>query len=501
VAQLEGAIRIAPEKNALYRHRRWPSFGQSLHQALVHVGQPRAEVPRRLGGKSGMLDMLDPPAIRPHCAKPSFMASWVNSDDYQAAILRAIAAPALTRGAWPMAKRPSQQRRDHVGRAPVKYGSRAVSRGISAFALRSGEVEFALARFELGGEVRKDQDMKPSEPAQPIVPVNAEYVERCQLEYARNPQSRIFAPLAEAYRKLGLLGEALRACESGLQYHPDFAGGRVVYAKCLLDRAAFAEALAQLEKAAEASPDNLLAHSLMAETLLQLRRPKDALRAFKMTLFLNPQDERARQAVRKWEFLTADEYDADLFVMDSIGAAAGLSAANAPQPQAEGAPGLVPPLKAGEASDRIAQAPPAMPPPALERELERSLSLADAFTVRNNLDSAMQVLRTARERLGPLPEIENRLALLLRRAQVLEDEAPQPIRPLGSRPADTVAVGERRSGNGAAGEFSPGQGFDGSMAPKAPTKPPPGAGPAASGRKAALLKSLLQRIRERRAGT
>ena len=72
----------------------------------------------------------------------------------------------------------------------------------------------------------------------------------------------------------------------------------------------------------------------------------------------------------------------------------------------------------------------------MERELERALSLADAFTVRNNLQSAAQVLETARERLGTIPEIENRLALLSRRLHILDAvEVAEPIRPIGTAPS------------------------------------------------------------------
>ena len=42
----------------------------------------------------------------------------------------------------------------------------------------------------------------------PIQNVNPEFVERYQLELARDPRSRVFAALSEAYRKMGLLDEA-----------------------------------------------------------------------------------------------------------------------------------------------------------------------------------------------------------------------------------------------------------------------------------------------------
>lgn len=214
--------------------------------------------------------------------------------------------------------------------------------------------------------------------------VNPEFVERYQLEYQKNPKSKVFAPLAEAYRKMGLLDEAYRICKLGVSLHPEFAGGRVALAKVLLDRKKPQEALTQLENAVNLSPDNLLAHMLMGETLLELRRPKDALKAFKMVLFLNPSDERAKSAVRKWEFLTAEEYDDEAFSM---------------RPLFRGKE------EPAQASERV------------KRTLERALSLADAFTVRNDLLAAIEVLENAQRQLGPLPDIENRLRLLNKRTQ------------------------------------------------------------------------------------
>ena len=50
-------------------------------------------------------------------------------------------------------------------------------------------------------------------------PVNPEFVERFQIMYQKDPNSRVFAPLAECYRKMGLLDEALRLClVIGLMY-------------------------------------------------------------------------------------------------------------------------------------------------------------------------------------------------------------------------------------------------------------------------------------------
>lgn len=259
--------------------------------------------------------------------------------------------------------------------------------------------------------------------------INPEFVERYQLELEKNPQSKVFAPLAEAYRKMGLLEEAHRLCKKGVQFHPDFAGGRVAFAKVLLALQTNEEALTQLEKAVQLSPDNLLAHSLMGEALLELRRPKEALKAFKMVLFLNPDDEKARETVRKWEFLTADEFEDDAFQMRPV--FGGNSTGDSNKSRSE------------DSSDKSPDESPRAN--RQERELERALSLADAFTVRNDLTAATEVLENARHWLGPLPEIDTRLQLLSRRAQALAtDEPPDELDELDALDEPNPAQERRR---------------------------------------------------------
>lgn len=231
---------------------------------------------------------------------------------------------------------------------------------------------------------------------------NPALIERYQIEYQKNPRSRIFAPLAEAYWQMGMLDEAYQICSKGVQVHPDFSGGRVVFAKILIAREERQKALEQLKAAVEASPDNLMAHSLLGETLLELRKPKEALEAFKMVLFLNPENERAQRAVKKWEFLSADEYDEDLFQMRPVF-------------DAKPAPILTPEK---EPQQFEAEVDPAWK----AREIERAVSLADAFTVRNDLERAMQILNDAGRELGASESIERRLRLLEKRTKVLDSE-------------------------------------------------------------------------------
>lgn len=227
--------------------------------------------------------------------------------------------------------------------------------------------------------------------------IDPETVERYQIEYQKNPKSRIFAPLAEAYRQMGMLEEALQICAKGVETHPDFPGGHVALAKILIDLGKKEEALTQLKTGASLSADNILAHSLMADLFLEMRRPKEALKAYKTVLFLNPHDEKAGRMVRKWEFLSAEDYSDELFEMKPVFQAA---------PPEEAKPIIEEPAKA-----ETAPTPP-RGPAWRETEIERAVSLADAFIIRGEGERALALLLKAQDQLGDAPEIKRRLGML-----------------------------------------------------------------------------------------
>ena len=47
----------------------------------------------------------------------------------------------------------------------------------------------------------------------------AETIDKYQAEYDKNPRSKVFAPLADGYRKLGHLNQALVIVKNGLNFH------------------------------------------------------------------------------------------------------------------------------------------------------------------------------------------------------------------------------------------------------------------------------------------
>lgn len=113
-----------------------------------------------------------------------------------------------------------------------------------------------------------------------------DYLER----YRADPTSRIFAPLAEGFRRAGRVDEAIQMCQFGLKHHPDFHSGRVALAKCYMEKGLYSDARAELEKVIQVTPDNLLAQKLLGNVSEKLKEYELAVRAYKMANVLAPED-------------------------------------------------------------------------------------------------------------------------------------------------------------------------------------------------------------------
>ncbi|MCB0379567.1 MAG: tetratricopeptide repeat protein [Bdellovibrionales bacterium] len=199
---------------------------------------------------------------------------------------------------------------------------------------------------------------------------DAKKIEEYQLVLLKNPRSPVFAALAEAYRKMGLLEEALETVTKGLKYNPDFVSGLVAQSKILLDMKMYRQALPILERALQLNPENLLALRLQAFCYTKLKKHSRALKSFKSLLVLNPNDEKAIAFVQKWEFLEHLPYQLESIDIETI-------------------------------EDWIAKLP----------STEQAMHLFDSLYNRGELKEAQQVLEVASLMWPRHPEIEKRQKL------------------------------------------------------------------------------------------
>jgi tetratricopeptide (TPR) repeat protein len=122
----------------------------------------------------------------------------------------------------------------------------------------------------------------------------ASAIRRYEERLAKDPASLAFAPLADAYRKIGRAREAIRLCREGLERFPGYTTARLVLAKALLDEGdpegALAEALALLE----ATPRDPQAHRLASELCRRAGRLDEALAHIQEAVRLDPEDRESR---------------------------------------------------------------------------------------------------------------------------------------------------------------------------------------------------------------
>lgn len=120
-------------------------------------------------------------------------------------------------------------------------------------------------------------------------------------KYQEDPSSRIFAPLAEAYRKAGLVDEAIEIAREGLRVHPQFVSGKVALARALFDKKLYQEVIDLLSPIIQDSPDNLLAGKLLGDSYLVLGKTLESLNAYKMLFYFCPNDTELAQVVFELE--------------------------------------------------------------------------------------------------------------------------------------------------------------------------------------------------------
>lgn len=110
------------------------------------------------------------------------------------------------------------------------------------------------------------------------------------LIYDKNPRSRVFAPLAETYRKLGMLDEAMQILKDGIRNHPSYTLGYIVLANCYFDIQNFELAYNTIRPFVAKNLENITMQKLFAKTCINLGHLEEALQTFKYLLLLNPRD-------------------------------------------------------------------------------------------------------------------------------------------------------------------------------------------------------------------
>ncbi len=128
-----------------------------------------------------------------------------------------------------------------------------------------------------------------------------EEIEKLRVRVEKDPNSRFFLPLAEEYRKSGMLDEAISVILRGLQHQPGYTSARVALGRLYLEKDMMNEARAEFENVVKAIPDNLFSHKKLSEIYKSAGETDKAVQECKKVLELNPLDEDAKLCLEEIE--------------------------------------------------------------------------------------------------------------------------------------------------------------------------------------------------------
>jgi len=121
--------------------------------------------------------------------------------------------------------------------------------------------------------------------------MNDDSIQRYEQMLMEDPQSRAFAPLAEAHRKAGRLDDAINVAKAGLEIHPDYSGGLVVLGRAFYEKGELDNAAEILKKAVSETPESYLGQKFLGKVFIDKGERTGALKALEAANLLSPEDE------------------------------------------------------------------------------------------------------------------------------------------------------------------------------------------------------------------
>ncbi|MBI4725723.1 tetratricopeptide repeat protein [candidate division TA06 bacterium] len=115
-------------------------------------------------------------------------------------------------------------------------------------------------------------------------------IEQFTQKLVADPKSRVFAQLADAYRKAGMTDEAIEIAKKGMEHHPAYATAHLILGRCYLEKQMYALAREEFEATIKNDPQNLVGYKLLAGTYEKQNMFAEAVKFYQMVLDLEPSD-------------------------------------------------------------------------------------------------------------------------------------------------------------------------------------------------------------------
>ncbi len=120
---------------------------------------------------------------------------------------------------------------------------------------------------------------------------DAEFLEEF---FEKNPESVIFARLADTYLKMDKLDAATELCEDGIKKHPYYVTGHFILGKCYLAKKKYELAEKEFKRVLLFDPKFLAAHKYYGDLMKEIGWENTCETSYKKILQIDPLDEVAR---------------------------------------------------------------------------------------------------------------------------------------------------------------------------------------------------------------
>jgi len=119
-------------------------------------------------------------------------------------------------------------------------------------------------------------------------------IAKCEKILSENPNSQIFAALADAHRRKGQLDKALEVCRTGLKLHPNYGSGHLVMAKVHMDRQMYELAEKALEEAIRLEGRTRATELLLCEIFIHKKKLSEALSILEKLHITDPENQEVK---------------------------------------------------------------------------------------------------------------------------------------------------------------------------------------------------------------
>lgn len=128
-----------------------------------------------------------------------------------------------------------------------------------------------------------------------------------------NPNSILFARLADVYLQMENVDEAIQLCEEGIKKHPYYATGHFVLGKCYMANKLYEQAEKEFKRVLLFDPKFLAAHKYYGDLMREIGWQNTCEMSYRKILQIDPLDEVALNTVKEFSQEKKEEKKGDAF--------------------------------------------------------------------------------------------------------------------------------------------------------------------------------------------